>query len=115
MVMSTRDDAVLTEAERQAFARLQAQIVSEDRSFGPRRPWQLEARVRAAGKFLAGAVTRTWFGVAVMVLGVLAVAAGLVWNVALGIVGLLLVTAGAVPVIERVRARIDAATSQRRS
>lgn len=113
--MSTRDDAVLTDAERQAFARLQAQIVSEDRSFGSRRPWQLDARLRAVREMLAGVVTRTWFGMVVMALGVLAVAAGLAWSVPLGILGLLLVAAGAVPVVERVRARIETAIARRRS
>jgi hypothetical protein len=113
--MSTRDDAVLTDAERQAFARLQAQMAAERRPFGFLRPGALPPHLQAARDLATRLASRLWFDIAAMVLGVLAVAAGLAWSTALGGVGLLLVTAGAVPVVERARARIDTALGKRAS
>jgi hypothetical protein len=113
--MSTRDDAVLTDAERQAFARLQAQMAAERRPFGFLRLGGLAPHLQGARDLVTHLASRVSFGVAVMVLGVLAVAAGLAWSTPIGVVGLLLVTAGAVPVVERARSRIDTALGKRAS
>jgi hypothetical protein len=111
--MSTRDDAVLTDAEREAFARLQAQVVGHDRPFGPLRSWRLGARLHAGGTSVGHLAARAWFGPLVVVAGVIAVAAGLVWGVAIAVVGLVAVTAGAVPIVHRLRVAVDKALANR--
>ena len=104
--MSTRDDATLSAEERAAFAQIEAQAIADDPSLGASLWFRFERQLRGVITALGHRAYRAWVGAVVIVVGVGLVVVGLATTIALSVVGLVVVVAGALPVADRIRQRV---------
>ena len=107
--MSTRDDATLSAEERAAFARIEAQAIADDPSLGASLWFRFEHQLRGVITALSHRAYRAWVGAVVIVVGVGLVVVGLATTIALSVVGIVAVVAGALPVADRIRQRVERA------
>ncbi len=113
--MSTRDDATLSAEERAAFARIEAQAIADDPSLGASPLFRFERELRRVVTGLVHRAHRLWIGAGLIVIGVGLVAVGLASTVALSVVGIVAVVAGALPVAELIRQRVEQAVAVRKA
>jgi hypothetical protein len=110
--MSTRDDATLSAEERAAFARIEAQAIADDPSLGASLWFRFERHLRRIITALGHRAYRSWMGAVLLVAGVGLVVLGLVTTIALAVLGLVVVVAGAIPVTDMIRQRVEQAGSR---
>ncbi|MDQ2729075.1 MAG: DUF3040 domain-containing protein [Actinomycetota bacterium] len=110
--MSTRDDATLSSEERAAFARIEAQAIADDPSLGASLLFRLEHKLRGARRALGHRAHESWVGGAVVAVGIALVAVGLATTVALSVLGVVAVVAGALPLAEVLRQRVEQARAR---
>lgn len=113
--MSTRDDATLSAEERAAFARIEAQAIADDPSLGASLLFRFEHKLRGVATALGHRAQRSWVGALLILVGAGLVVMGLATTVALSVLGIVAVVAGAIPVAELVGARLGKAVSGRKA
>lgn len=111
--MSTRDDATLSAQEREAFARIKAQVLRDDPTLGASGGMRLWLRLRRSVPALGRLLDAAWVGPVAVAIGAALIVGGLATTTALAVVGVAVVVAGGVGLARLTGRRWEARASDR--